>query len=243
MVLMRCAQSSPSLPDGLEEGRLHARPDSAGTASASVRPGVQRLGLSAGRDGYFYVPRGSAAVAAAPLLLYLHGAGGNAGRAIQRLLEHSDRTGTIVLVPESRLTTWGFSGRDQAADLAFIDDALEKLFESHRIDPRRIDVAGFSDGASAALSWGLMNGDLFSAIAAFSPGFVHLSSPARGNPRIFISHGTDDSILPIDRCGRRIARELRAAGCRVDYREFEGDHTVPPQILQAGLDSLLQTLA
>jgi phospholipase/carboxylesterase len=33
-----------------------------------------------------------------------------------------------------------------------------------------------------------------------------------------------DDILPIDRCGRPIARELRAAGYPVTMREFEGGH-------------------
>ena len=44
------------------------------------------------------------------------------------------------------------------------------------------DIAGFSDGASVALAWGLMNGDLFPNIAAFSPGFIQLSGPATGSP-------------------------------------------------------------
>ena len=58
-------------------------------------------------------------------------------------------------------------------------------------------------GASYALSVGLTNGDLFSDILAFSPGFM---APAvrHGAPNIFISHGTQDTVLPIDRCSRRI---------------------------------------
>jgi poly(3-hydroxybutyrate) depolymerase len=40
------------------------------------------------------------------------------------------------------------------------------------VDPQRICVSGFSDGASYALSLGLANGDLFTHVAAFSPGFM-----------------------------------------------------------------------
>ena len=39
------------------------------------------------------------------------------------------------------------------------------------------------------LSLGLINGDFFKSIVAFSPGFV-ISGDLHGQPRIFISHGT-----------------------------------------------------
>jgi phospholipase/carboxylesterase len=57
-------------------------------------------------------------------------------------------------------------------------------------------VEGFSDGASYALSIGLTNGDLFTHVVAFSPGFA---SPVAytGKPPVFVSHGTHDEVLPI----------------------------------------------
>jgi hypothetical protein len=71
--------------------------------------------------------------------------------------------------------------------------------------PRR---GGLSDGASYALSLGLLNGDLFTHVIAFSPGFV-AKGTRRGNPQVFVSHGLRDQVLPIDRCSRRIVRDLR----------------------------------
>jgi predicted esterase len=87
---------------------------------------------------------------------------------------------------------------------------------SYAIDPARVAIGGFSDGASYALSLGLTNGDLFSHVLAFSPGFM---APAgqEGSPRIFVSHGTRDAVLPIDRCSRRIVPTLRRAGYDVAY--------------------------
>lgn len=237
-LLTRCAESS--IPADALDGRLHARPEDGGASSAlKATPEPQALGLDSRRDGSFYVPQSAVGAKLAPVVLYLHGAGGSGGYAIEHVVEEADRTGAIVLAPDSRLSTWGFSPQSEAADLAFLDAALEKIFEIAPVDPQRIAIAGFSDGASAALSWGLVNGDFFSVVAAFSPGFVSLSSPPRGTPRIFISHGTKDSILPIDRCGRRLATELRAAGRAVDYREFDGEHTIPAAILRAGWDSLI----
>lgn len=235
VLLTRCVESRSPLPPEASEGRLHARPDLfEGTSPAAPTARPQRLQLSAGgRDGVFFAPRDADA-----LILYLHGAGGNGAWAVERLIEEAERLRAVIVAPDSRQTTWGFDGAAQAADLAFIDDALETLFASHRIDPRRVGISGFSDGASVALSWGLMNGDLFPGIAAFSPGFVHLSGPAVGRPRVFISHGTRDQVLPVERCGRRVAQALKKAGYAVDYREFDGEHTIPPPLRRAGLESL-----
>lgn len=197
----------------------------------------QPLGLGTRRDGAFYAPASD--LARRPLILYLHGAGGSGARSIQLLVEYARRTGAIVVAPDSRAMTWGVLLDDETADIAFIDAALKKMFDAYPIDPGRVSIAGFSDGASAALSWGLINGDLFSNVVAFSPGSMILSSEPRGKPRVFVSHGTRDQVLPIDRCGRPIARALRTRGYTVDYREFEGEHTIPPDIAKAGLDAAL----
>jgi phospholipase/carboxylesterase len=97
------------------------------------------------------------------------------------------------------------------------------------VDARRVAAGGFSDGASYALSLGLTNGDLFTHVMAFSPGFM---APADhvGEPDCYVSHGTRDQVLPIDRCSRRIVPALERAGYEVRYREFDGPHTVPNDI-------------
>jgi dienelactone hydrolase len=119
-------------------------------------------------------------------------------------------------------------------DVAFVDQALAWTFERCAIDPSYVAVAGFSDGASYALSLGLANGDLFERVMAFSPGFV-APAPPQGRPRLFLSHGTADTVLPIDRCSRRIVSLLRQADYDVTYQEFDGPHTVPPDIAQTAV--------
>jgi phospholipase/carboxylesterase len=95
-------------------------------------------------------------------------------------------------------------------------------------------VVGFSDGASYALSLGPTNGDLFTRVIAFSPGFA---SPGarRGMPPVFVSHGTRDGVPPIERCSRRIVPRLEREGYEVRYREFDGPHTVPRSIAREAL--------
>jgi predicted esterase len=41
---------------------------------------------------------------------------------------------------------------------------LSFVFDAYPVDPERIAVSGFSDGASYALSLGLINGTLFSQV-------------------------------------------------------------------------------
>jgi len=198
-------------------------PDPAGSL-ATARP--ELLNLGGRRDGWIYAPA-SALEQPAPVLVFLHGARGD-GRVIESLTAIADRAGFIVLAPDSRATTWGVVAGDEAADLAFLDRALTQVFQRYRVDPKRIAIAGFSDGATAALSWGLANGDLFSGIAAFSTGFMHVTGEAQGRPRILMTHGLRDGVFPIASTGRRIAALLQQAGYEVELREFDGRHELPP---------------
>ena len=102
------------------------------------------------------------------------------------------------------------------------------------IDPQRMALAGFSDGASYALSLGVANGDLFSQLIAYSPGFL-TDSTARGKPQIFDSHGLQDTVLPINVASRPIVAKLRGRGYTVDYQEFAGGHEVPAAISDAAM--------
>ena len=157
-----------------------------------------------------------------------------AAACCSRLGGAAERLGIAVLAPDSRGRTWdAITGRFDE-DVAFLDRALEFVFERLAVDPTRLAIGGFSDGASYALSLALANGDLFSRVVACSPGFV-MSAPTRGRPRVFVSHGTADQILPIDQCSRVIVPRLRTMGYEVTYREFEGRHEMPADVLDEGL--------
>jgi phospholipase/carboxylesterase len=188
-------------------------------------PGLHPLGLGARRDGLLRVPPEAGDGRALPLVVMLHGAGGHAAGAL-RLIEDS-APGALLLAPESRGPTWDVLGGAYGPDVAFLDEALRGVFARHRVDGRRVALAGFSDGASYALSLALGNGDLFTHALAFSPGFAAPPAPV-GRPRLFVSHGVSDEVLPIGPCSRRLVPRLRAAGYEMRYREFPGGHHVPP---------------
>jgi phospholipase/carboxylesterase len=217
-----------------EEGRLQARPAAEATEAAPV--GLRSLGLTATRDGYLYVPATYRAKRPAPLALLLHGAGEDARDGLALIRAQADEAGLILLAPTSREYSWDLLvGRRYGPDVAGIDRALEHAFSSYSVDPRRVAVGGYSDGASYALSLGIANGNIFTHVLAFSPGFL-APTGRTGSPRIFVSHGTRDGWLPIDRCSRRVVPQLELAGYEVRYREFEGGHVVPPEISREAVD-------
>ena len=225
--------SSPArLRDASTEGRLSARPS---TPTQTAEPGLHELGLVRERDAILYVPNGYRADHAAPLAVMLHGAGGTAQNGMSLLHGLADAAGLVVLAPQSRRQTWDVILDGFGMDVSFIDEALAVTFERCSIDARRVAVGGFSDGASYALSLGLTNGDLFTHVIAFSPGFM---APAHqiGAPRCFISHGTRDTVLPIDNGSRRLVPILERAGYSVLYHEFDGPHTLPPEIAREAVD-------
>jgi phospholipase/carboxylesterase len=207
-------------------GRLLARP---APSTAAARLGLQQLGLGAKCDGSLYVPLAYRAEQPAPLMLMLHGAGGNAQHGMALIQPLAEAAGLILLAPDSRGRTWDILLAGYGPDISFIDHALTQVFSRYAVDQARVAIGGFSDGASYALSVGIGNGDLFSHVIAFSPGFV---APARqqGAPNIFVSHGTHDAVLPIEVCSRPIVRQLQRGGYNVRYREFDGPHTVPTDI-------------
>jgi predicted esterase len=185
-----------------EQGRLRSRPELPPPSSAPV--GLHALGVDPA-DGYLYV--------------------------LAQLRGQANEAGLILLALGSRGSTWDLilnRGR-YGPDIAAIDRALGHAFSRCAVDPAYVGVGGYSDGASYALSLGLANGDLFSGVLAFSPGFLAPTGQT-GSPHVFISHGTRDGWLPIDSCSRRIVPQLERAGYEVRYREFEGGHVVPPAV-------------
>lgn len=216
--------------------RLRARPGKVETNSS--KPGVTPLGLQPERDALLYRP--AALPDPAPLLLYLHGANGNPQQGIRRLSTLAEEFRFLLLSPASQAETWDAIRSGYGPDVRSIDQALSKVFAQHRVDPRKVAICGFSDGASYALGLGLSNGDLFSAVMAFSPGFIPSGVEKAGNPRIFISHGTRDEILPIDTCSRRLVPGLKKAGYAVRFEEFDGPHAVPAEIARKAMEWFLK---
>lgn len=218
-------------PEGHNVGRLAFRSRSTtGTPGGRDEP----LGVGAERDGVLYVPE--TAAPGAPLLVFLHGATGTGRSHMRLLLGAADRYGVIVVAPDSRDGgSWDLiAAAAFGPDVAFLDQVLDAVTAKVDADIGRLAIGGISDGASYALSIGLANGDLFSTVLAYSPGFLAVPRPV-GRPRVFVSHGTSDRILPIDSCSRSFVPVLRQADYEVRFEEFGGGHTAPPPVVDTSL--------
>jgi phospholipase/carboxylesterase len=221
-------------PADAAAGELSARVPAAPAVPAAVT-GLRPLRQ---QDALLYVPGGYRPGRAGPLLVMLHGAGCSAGHSIGLVRDHAERLGLLVLAPKSQSASWDIiSGRRYGPDVNTLDAALGEVFAAYSVDPERVALGGFSDGASYALSLGLINGKLFSDVFAFAPGFV---APGReqGRPRIFISHGMVDRVLPIDATSRRIVPALKRAGYQTTYQEFAGGHEFPDSIARRFFETL-----
>lgn len=219
-----------------DRGHLSATYHPRAVGAPLPEPGLQKLGLGSRRDSYIYVPAAYRPDRALPLVLLLHGAGGHAHDGLRILLHLADKDGLILVAPASHATTWDIiARRAYGADLVLVDSTLDHVFSHYAIDPQHIGIGGFSDGASYALTLGLANGDLFTHVLAFSPGFVGPITQ-RGRPAVFVSHGALDTVLPIDPCGRQVAHQLQEAGYDVRYEEFEGGHEIPPEVALQAVD-------
>src|SRR5262245_50351458 len=103
-----------------------------------------------------------------PVVMFLHGAGATAAWAMTetRLDAAADRNGFLLVLPEgtrpdptrppgflSNPPVWndgprrGEMGVERADDVGFLSAVLDDLARHHPIDPARVYVTGFSNGA------------------------------------------------------------------------------------------------
>jgi phospholipase/carboxylesterase len=152
------------------------------------------------------------------------------------VLPLADEFNVLVLAPDSRdERTWDGVLRSWGPDVDFLASAVGQTAARYNIDKSKVGIGGFSDGASYALSFGITFGDQFSRIISMSPGVMQPIA-ARGKPRIFISHGTSDPIMPIDETSRKFVPKLKSLGYDVTYREYEGRHSPSPPIVREAFE-------
>ena len=221
----------PALPSWrvMSEGpRLASRP-----GKPTEKWQVGQTSIWEGKPGAFlYVPKTYDPATPVPLVVALHGATQRASFSLRIWTPQADAGGFVLLAPESEGITWDAIRGEYGDDVARIDRALKYVFERINVDPARIVLEGFSDGASYGIGLALNNRDLFTRVVANSPGFItRYDRRARGpRPSIYVSHGHQDQILPYQYAGPRVAEQLRSDGYQVQFRDFEGGHGIPVDV-------------
>jgi len=223
----------PSLLGGALVGRLAFRPGQAPRTQEPLPPGRHSLGIADERDAVLIVPEGLATDGPVPLLLMFHGAGGSADKVLPFLIEHARQRRFLLLLPQSQFPTWDLVIAGNGPDLERLEQALAAVDARFELDPARLGFAGFSDGASYAMSIGVTNGDVASHVIAFSGGFMSVLQQ-NGQPRVFIAHGLVDEQIPMA-SARKHAAQLQAAGYEVQLLEFNGRHAIQPAVVEQAM--------
>ena len=233
--------TAPGMPAFAAGPALTAQAPATPIANSDKRIGV----LSLAGGAYAYLPKGRTGTPS-PVLIALHGAGGQANDVLTSFREAADAHGIVLLIPQSAKGTWdmmedlksrlGVEMNVQpryGKDLKAIDTALADLFTKIAVDPARVGIMGFSDGATYALSVGTANPQLFKRIIAFSPGPAFIGKSA-ADQFVFISHGENDKVLPFA-TARGHASKLRVKKIPVEFEKFDGGHEVPKAIKEKAM--------
>jgi polyhydroxybutyrate depolymerase len=144
---------------------------------------------------------------ALPLVLVLHGGGGNgAGMRTPTGMDSSSNTaGFIAVYPDGQQKNWsdgrGTTDAEKAGvnDVAFLSSLVRQLSSELNADPKRIYVTGISNGGFMSARLACDASSVFAAVAvvaATMPENVRVNcKPSRAVPFMLI-HGTADKIIP-----------------------------------------------
>lgn len=175
------------------------------SAVAQERPSEHRLRASGAERSYLLAvpPRSGPA----PLVIALHGGGGNAATMTPRWLPTAQREGFVVAFPQGlgrvgNMGTWnadgccGYAMTTGADDVAFIAAVIDDVSRQVEIDPRRVYVAGLSNGGMLTHRVAREIGDRLAGVAIVA-GAVFDDAPSTSGPvPVLIMHGERDEVVP-----------------------------------------------
>lgn len=206
------------------------------TLARAQAPGWASLDLPGGRRATRFVPSAVRACEPAPLVVFLHGAGGTPEGYHAHLEPHAEALGAVLLLPQAAGAGWG------GGDVAAITAGMDALEAELTIDARRTYFAGHSAGGAFAY---LLVYDGSEGIAAvFSMSAPHYPIASRSDPAhaapIRMYYGADDPNYTGGSAGALEAQWARlGVPYETDVRAGFGHSSWPPDAVRAGLEHLL----
>ncbi|RCL67382.1 MAG: hypothetical protein DBW78_02135 [Rhodothermaeota bacterium MED-G64] len=166
------------------------------------------------REYLLQVPDNYIVTELAPLILNLHGYGGNAedyreyvgGETGLQLL--ADQREFFIAYPQAYMQEgkgdryWqpGDNGKQDIAlnDIYYIEQLLADIQAEYNIDEEQVFALGFSNGGMMAYSLGCNRGDVFAAVGGMATTMIPEECNKNHTPSIIAFHGADDSVLPYE---------------------------------------------
>jgi predicted esterase len=169
-----------------------------------VEPGLQTVHVSLRIDGkeeetelVLYVPSVYHAEKAWPLLLLLHGAGGDGMGMVRNWQAFAEKHGYLLLAPTDPESGKGYAFRERERQAGL--GALRWMRLQHHIDENRIHVHGVSRGGHMAWDLGTRFPDLFASMV-----------PAIGGPTWTLAKGRNN-LRMVENLHRMPIRDLQGA--------------------------------
>jgi predicted esterase len=168
----------------------------------------------------------------APLVVALHGFGGNAASFAPVWRDVAEEAGAFLAVPQAfdAAAGGGFSWGVVEQGEHLVLRAIEMARREHPIDPKRVVVTGFSQGGGMAFTVALRHPELISGAIPIAGFYDERVTPLSGTigaplPRFAILNGALDEEAGNN---RKAARLLEAAGTRVFLKIYDGlGHDIP----------------
>ncbi len=196
---------------------------------------------------YAHIPPAASLAKPVPLVVMVHGRQGD--ESVMWIFKPALPPGVAVVAPRAPLTAaegflW-FSSQNgpltpAPAGLAAAQNRLETFIESlpylYPVDPNRLILIGFSQGAAMVNSYALRRPAAVLAVASLAGAMVQPISdqvPAgslAGLP-IFIAHGLEDETIPLTLARHTRDRYLEL-GAAVTYGEYPTGHKLTSQALK-----------
>ncbi|HKV08427.1 MAG TPA: alpha/beta fold hydrolase [Thermoanaerobaculia bacterium] len=171
----------------------------------------------------------------APLVVFLHGAGGNTDYYKGYVAAAAETAGTVVAIPKSSGVGWG-----TATDKRTIEETLRIVGEGIAIDPRRTAVAGHSAGGAYAYLLAYAD-STWSAVFILSSPFYAVSSvadPAYKAP-IRMYYGTKDPNYTTARSRLQAQWDRLGIPWEEDVQQNFGHNTWPLSSMKEGFRFLV----
>lgn len=145
----------------------------------------------------------------APVLIVLHGGGGNAAQIARDAGIGALATGQgyAVVYPQGSarrlgLATWnagiccGYAVQQKIDDIAFLDAVVADVADRFATDPQAVFLTGMSNGSMMAERYAAMRPDIVRAVAGVAGTMDKAAFPVRGPVPLLVIHGTDDRHVP-----------------------------------------------
>lgn len=172
-----------------------------------------------------YVPTGYDGAKAYPLVIALHGMGGNENSYFEAYEKGSFKTyaeqrGYIVACPKGRNPASMYAGTAEQD----VMDVIAEVRRAYKVDPDRIYMTGHSMGGYGTWSLAMNHPEVFAALAPIAGGGNPANMAKIAHIPQLVVHGDKDRTVPVDR-SRVMVEAARKLDAEIKYIEVPGgDH-------------------